>query len=165
MSSQSSSMTPASSAWRTVEAPPDVDALGAGSFAGLGVGGVEAIGDEVKRRPALHLDRRVRVMGEHEHGSVVGRLGPPPARPLLVPLAADRAKHVAAHDVGAAGAQQTALGIGVSLIRALVAEVPVVQLTAPFAERVLAALIRPGDEAVEGDRHVAGGVGHYAPSK
>ena len=27
-------------------------------------------------------------------------------------------------------------------------------------ERVIAALIRPGDEAVEGDRHVAGGVGH-----
>ena len=41
----------------------DVDAVCAGSLAGLGVGGVEAIGDEVKRRPALHLDRRVSVMG------------------------------------------------------------------------------------------------------
>ena len=41
----------------------DVDAVCAGSLTGLGVGGVEAIGDEVKRRPALHLDRRVSVMG------------------------------------------------------------------------------------------------------
>src|SRR6185437_1998018 len=70
----------------------DVDAVAAGSVTGLGVGGVEAIRDEVKRRPALHLDRRVSVMGEDEHGRVVGRLGSPPARPLLVPLAADRAE-------------------------------------------------------------------------
>src|SRR6476619_3228100 len=93
---------------------------------------------------------------------MVGRLGPPPARPLLVPLAADRAKHVAAHDVGAAGAQQTALGGGVRLVRALVAKVPAVKLAAPLAERVFAALIRPGDEAVEGHRHVTGGLAHYS---
>src|SRR5579859_2995218 len=65
-----------------------VDAVCTGGLAGLGVGGVEAIGDKVKRRPALHLDRSVRVMGQDEHGRVVGRLGSPPTRPLLVPLAA-----------------------------------------------------------------------------
>src|SRR6476659_8577305 len=91
---------------------------------------------------------------------MVGRLGPPPARPLLVPLAADRAKHVAAHDVGAAGAQQTARGGSVRVVGALVAKVPAVKLATPLAERVFAALIWPGDEAVEGDRHVARGVSH-----
>ena len=76
---------------------------------------------------------------------------------------ADRAKHVAAHDVGAARAQQTTLCGGVRLVRALVPKVPAVKLEAPLAEGVFAALIRPGDEAVEGDRHVAGGIGHRWP--
>src|SRR5262249_56321378 len=64
----------------------------------------------------------------------------------------DWAKHVAAHEIGAARAQQTALGGGVRLVRALVAKMPAVKLAAPPAERVFAALIWPGDEAVEGDQ-------------
>jgi hypothetical protein len=35
-----------------------------------------------------------------------------------------------------------------------VAKVPAVRLAAPLAERMFAALIWPGDEAIEGDRHV-----------
>src|SRR5215218_5650075 len=79
MSRVSSSTTPARSAWRTVEAPHDVDALIAGGLARLRVGVLEAAGDEVEGRPALHLERLAGVMGEHEHGGVVGRLGAPPA--------------------------------------------------------------------------------------
>src|SRR4029450_7443710 len=136
MSSVSSSTTPATSACRTVEAPPamatpaspavprapaqdrgdaerelvdapgderlpngggaarDVHAVVAGRLARLCVGGVEAAGDEVEGRPALHLDRLAGVMGEHEHRCVVRRLGPPPAAPVLLPLTADGPEHV-----------------------------------------------------------------------
>lgn len=41
----------------------DVDAVLAGGLTGLGVGGVEAVGDEAEGRPALHLDRLGGVMG------------------------------------------------------------------------------------------------------
>ena len=68
----------------------DVYAVVAGRLTGQCVGGVEAVGDEVEGRPALHLDRLAGVMGEHEHRCVVRRLGPPPAAPVLLPLAADR---------------------------------------------------------------------------
>src|SRR6478735_967781 len=44
-----------------------------------------------------------------------------------------------------------------------VADVPAVQLQPPLAQRVLAALLRPGDEAVQRDRYVAGGVRHREP--
>src|SRR4051812_49577302 len=48
----------------------------------------------------------------------------------------------------------------VGIVGSRVADVPAVQLQPPFAQGVLAALVRPGDEAVERDRHVAGGVRH-----
>ncbi len=109
MSSVSSSITPAASAWRTVEAPPAMSTpLSPASLARLSVSGVEPLRDEVEGRPALHLDRLVGVVGEHEHRGVVGRLGTPPAAPVLVPLPADRAEHVAPHDVGAARSLQPA---------------------------------------------------------
>jgi hypothetical protein len=88
-------------------------------------------------------------MGEHEHRCVVRRLGPPPAAPVLLPLAADRPEHVAAHDVGAARAHEPAGRGLVGLVGALVAEVPAVELESALPERVLATLFRPGDETVE----------------
>src|SRR4051812_18845354 len=104
-------------------------------------------------------------MGEHEHRCVVRRLGPPPAAPVVLPLTADRPEHVAAHDVGAARAHEPAGSGLVGLVGALVAEVPAVELPSALAERVLATLVGPGDETVERDRHVAGGVGHGTPPK
>ena len=104
MSSASSSTTPTTSACRTVEAPPAMSTVVAGRLTRLCVGGVEAVGDEVEGRPALHLDRLAGVM-EDEHRCVVRRLEPPPAAPVLLPLTADRPEHVAAHDVGAARAR------------------------------------------------------------
>ena len=88
----------------------DVDAAVAGDRRGLLERRFEAVGDEVKRRAALHLDRVVGVVGEDEDGGVIRRLVAPPAAPVLVPGAADRAEHVAAHDVGAARTHQPALG-------------------------------------------------------
>src|SRR4029079_16883400 len=63
---------------------------------------VDAIGDEMKRRTALHFDRRPSVMCQHEHRRVRGRVVAPPALPRIVcPGPADRTEHVAAEDPGA----------------------------------------------------------------
>ena len=63
---------------------------------------VNTVGDEVKRRAAIHRDRRARMMGEHEHRTVIGRVVAPPAFPTLVrPVSPDGPEHVAAHDPGA----------------------------------------------------------------
>ena len=125
MSSVSSSMIPAIKCLPHGRAAArDVDAVLAGGLTRLCVGGVEAVGDEVEGRPALHLDRLVGMMGEHEYRRVVGRIGPPPAAPVLLPLATDRSEHVAAHDVCAARAHEPAGRRLVGLVGALVAKVP-----------------------------------------
>ena len=46
--------------------------------------GVDAVGDEVEGRAALHLERRARVVRQHEHRHVVGRVVAPPALPGVV---------------------------------------------------------------------------------
>src|SRR3954447_14152568 len=86
----------------------DVHAALAGRLTRLCVSGVEAAGDEVEDRPALHLYRLLSVMGEHEHRRVVRRLRTPPAAPVLIPLAADRPEHIAPHDVRATRAHEPA---------------------------------------------------------
>src|SRR3954451_4563718 len=141
----------------------DVHAALAGRLTRLCVRGVEAVGDEVEGRPAFHLDRLLSVMGEDEHRRVVGRLGTPPATPVLIPIAADRPEHVPPHDVRAARAHQPAGRRRVSVVGALVAEMPAMKLAPALTEWMLAALVRAGDEAVERDRHVAGGVRHRRP--
>jgi hypothetical protein len=100
-------------------------------------------------------------MGEDEDRRVIRRLVSPPATPVLVPRTADRAEHVAAHDVRAAGAHQPVLGGEVGFVGHL-AEMPGVELHAADAERVLAALVGSGGEAVERDGHVARGCGHVS---
>src|SRR5260370_19599433 len=68
-----------------------------GGLQGLGGAGV----DEVKRCPALHLDRGPWMVGEDEHGGTEGRVVAPPALPLLVgPRAALGPELVASHDLG-----------------------------------------------------------------
>src|SRR3954451_3338667 len=142
---------------------PRCHAVTAGGFARLRVGGIEPGGDEMKGCPSVHLDRLASVMGEHEHRSVIRRLGSPPPTPVLLPLTADRPEHVTAHYVGATRAHEpTGRGL-VGLVGALVAQVPAVQLHPAFAQRVLATLLWPGDEAVERNRHMARGVLHQHP--
>src|SRR5436190_3508156 len=143
----------------------DVYAALAGRLTRLCVSGVEAVGNKVEGGPAFHLDRLVGVMGEDTHRRVVRRLWTPPAAPVLIPLAADRPKHVPPHDVGAAWAHEPAGRRGVGVVGALVAEMPTVELAPAFAEWILAALVGPSDETVERDRHVAGGVRHRRPHK
>jgi hypothetical protein len=61
------------------------------------------------------------VVGEHEHGAVVGRVLAPSAPPAGIPVAADRSEHVAAHHERAGGHDPVDLGlvlVGVSNIQA-----------------------------------------------
>src|SRR4051795_10902239 len=143
----------------------DVHAVTAGGFARLRVGGIEPGGDEMKGCPAVHLDRLASVMGEHEHRSVIRRLGSPPPTPVLLPLTADRPEHVAAHQISASRTHEPASRRLVGLVGALVAQVPAVQLPPALAQRVLATLLWPGDEAVKRNRHMTRGVLHQHPPK
>src|SRR5437763_12346156 len=61
--------------------------------------GVEPFGYEVERRPTVHLDWLVRIVGEDEHRRVIWRIVSPPSPPIAIPGAPDRAEHVAAHDI------------------------------------------------------------------
>src|ERR1700712_2621181 len=91
---------------------------------------------------------------------MVRRLWSPPSVPRLVPLTADRPEHVAAHDIGAARTHEPIGGGLVVPGRARVADVPAVQLESALAQWILQALFGAGNEAVERNRHVAGGVRH-----
>src|SRR3954464_1836583 len=106
----------------------DVYATLAGRLTRLCVSGVKAVGDEVEGGPALHLDRLVSVMGEHKHRRAVRRLGAPPATPVPIPPAAGPPEHIPPHDVGAAWAHEPAGRRRVSVVGALVAEMPTVEL-------------------------------------
>ena len=90
---------------------------------------------------------------------VVRRLLAPPAAPVLVPRAANRSEHVAAHHVRAAWTQQQVPRAGVRVVQRLV-EMPVMELDTAAAEGMLEALVGSSNKAVERDRHVACGCAH-----
>jgi hypothetical protein len=72
--------------------------LSSGGFRGLLQRGLDAIGDEMKGRAPLHLERLPGVMGEDEDGVVVWRILPPVARPRIrPPRARTTSEHVATH--------------------------------------------------------------------
>jgi hypothetical protein len=87
---------------------------------------------------------------------VVGRLVAPPPAPVRIPFAPNRAEHVAAHDVCATAHHQLVARGGVRLVTGLAGvPVPFVKLQAADANRVVAVLLWTGDEAIDGDGHVA----------
>ena len=64
--------------------------------------GVNTVGDEPKYGPALHHERRSRMMSQHEDRHVVRRLVTPPAFPAVIrPRASHRAEHVSTENPGA----------------------------------------------------------------
>src|SRR5204862_5891718 len=157
-------------------AAPQHDVLGAGGVLRLFERGLDSVGDEVEGRPSLHLHRITRVMGEHEHGVVVGRVVTPPARPLLVApgTTAGRAEHVPAHHAGAdvrarfldypCALVHLAPLLAVGLAPGGQRYHPVVEPLAALAERVLLALVRAGDETVQRDRDMTPKLAHRASS-
>jgi hypothetical protein len=90
----------------------------------------------------------MRIVGENEHRRVIWRLVSPPSPPLGIPGAADRAEHVAAHDIRTAAPHQRFLGADVSFVKRLV-QVPVVEFAAADTQWILGALIGTRDESVE----------------
>jgi hypothetical protein len=115
---------------------------------------VDAVGDEVEGGAALHLERRARMVGQHEHRHVVGRVRPPPALPGIVgPRPADRAEHVAAEDPGAEvlepGRGELLVDAGAAfaaaehLLEGSGRKDPFVQRHAADAERIGQALVGP----------------------
>src|SRR5205807_6325589 len=133
---------------------PKHDVFATGGLPCLFERGLDSVGDEVERGPTLHLHRITRVMGDDEHGVVVGRVVAPPARPLLVApgTTAGRAEHVPAHhrsadvlarflDYPSALVDFAAL-LAVGLAPGGQRNHPVVEPLAALAERVLPALVR-----------------------
>src|SRR5688500_11755500 len=128
----------------------------------------------MERGPSLHLHGITRVMGDDEHGVVVGRVVAPPARPLLVApvTTADRAEHVATHHAGpdildrfleyACALVHLAALLVVGLAPAGQRHHPIVEPLAALAERVLLALVRAGDETVHRNRDVTPELAHRA---
>src|SRR5690606_29396836 len=63
---------------------------------------LDPVGDEMEDGAAFHLQRRTRMVREHEDRHVIRRIPAPPALPLVIgPGAADGPEHVAPHDPGA----------------------------------------------------------------
>ena len=111
----------------------------------------------VKVVPPSMSSGLARVVREDEDGAVVRRLGSPPAPPVAAPLAADRAEHVATHDVGAS--REDRVEFGAMVVGVL--EHPLVDhLGGEVAEGRLLALVRPGREAVGGDGQICIDAGH-----
>ena len=125
---------------------------------------LDAVGDEVERRAALHLDRRARVVGEHEDrargradcrptspsrssSGQAPRTGPNMLRPRI--QAPTFSKPRAAKSSSIAG---RAAVLAEHLLEGAGRDEPVVQRLAADAERILEALVRPGAVAVERDR-------------
>src|SRR2546421_259362 len=159
-----------------VSAAPKPDVFGAGGVPCLFERGLDSVGDEVERGPSLHLNRSTRVMGENEHGVVVGRVVAPAARPLLVApgTTADRAEHVSAHHAGPdvlarfldypCALVHLAALLAVGLAPGGQRDHPVVEPLAAHAERVLLTLGRAGDETVQRDRDMTPKLAHRASS-
>src|SRR6476619_3744164 len=143
-------------------ADPYISAVGglAGSLERLGGRSV----DEVERRPALHLDRRARVVGQDEGRRVERRVGTPPALPLRIFVPSGIAELVRTHDLGAdswieplrEGVVDAAAAAGLAghLVPPPGGEQPLVQPFAGVAERCVARLTFAGGEAVERDGEV-----------
>src|SRR5262245_26380615 len=108
---------------------------------------------------AAHLDRRPRVMGEHEDRAMVRRAAAPPTTPRFVrPGAANGAEHVPAHDPGADVAGPTGREVVVNarqspvvtmhLLERLRSNEPAVQCQPADAEGVVETLLRSSSEAI-----------------
>ena len=72
-------------------ASPESNITTAGRFLCAGKRSLDAVGDEVEDRTAVHFERRARVVREDEHRNVIRRVFAPPASPRLIgPWAAYR---------------------------------------------------------------------------
>src|SRR5712691_10987032 len=156
-------------------AATDADVAAARCSARLLQSGVNAFRDKAELRTSRHLERRPRVMRQHEDGRVIRRLVAPPALPAVVrPRASARTEHVAPEnpgtDSGKALLRNSVIDPRLSIVMAMhsppqaCVEEPLHQLGAPNAERILEILVRPGTVAVDGNREALDAeFRHYIP--
>lgn len=143
-------------------------------FAGGGERCGRAGVDEVKARATLHLDRWARMVGQHEHRRMEGRVLAPPAPPLFVgPRSVLRAELAAAHDL-CADARVPAPGEGVIRTEASAGfalhlaegarlEEPLVQAHAGMSERSVEGLPVTRAVTVEGNAEVVDADQRHTP--
>src|SRR6478609_9675223 len=147
----------------------DADILALCCFSSPFEGGMNAVGDEVEGRSAVHHERFACVVGEHEHWHVIGRGLAPPAFPAVVgPGAADWPEHIAADNPGAevleaapgevvvdvlscSGVTAGRAGFSEHFLERLRTEDPIVQRHAPATHRIFETLLGTGTVAVDGD--------------
>ena len=124
--------------------------------------GFDAVGHEVKGRPAVHDEGGAGMVGEHEDRHVIGRVVAPPALPAFIrPRPPDRTEHVATQDPSADILETTLREIIVNAGRTpILAEhrpeglgrkCPLMERHAAFAERIVQALVRTGAITVKGE--------------
>src|SRR5579864_110427 len=146
-----------------VDATADLHVATIGGELRLFQGRLDAVGQEDEGGAAFHLNRIAPMMRQHESRRVIGRIGAPPALPVLVrPGAANRPEHIAAEDEGAEPIHRT-MGVGlIDAVRAALltdhcpeharTEHPLVQFLPALAERIFKTLLRPSSETVKRDR-------------
>src|SRR5262249_3574880 len=149
---------------RHTTAEPDV--LASGCLAGALQRLVDAPGDEVEGRPAVHRAGCARVTGQHEDLDVVRRSVAPPSLPRLVrPATPDGTEHVSPEDPGADAHEASsgecvvhaggAFPIPEKLLEGPGRIDPLVQGLPADAEGILQGLTWSCAEAVEGDADAA----------
>src|SRR4051794_6186142 len=156
-----------------LSAAADEDVLSVGRLPRLLERRLDAIGDE--REGGVGEGQRLPlVVGDDEDRLVEGRVLAPPARPRIVApgTATGRTELPAPHDLGAdvrvflvdnrAADVLLAALLAVRLAPRLELDDPVVELFAPLAERVLLALVGPGDVAVRRYRDVDSHLAHVS---
>jgi hypothetical protein len=135
------------------------DILPVRGFGGAAQRGVNAVGDEMKNRSALHGDRWARIVREDKNRRVVRRSLAPPSFPVVVgPGSANWTEHVAAENPGSdifePFGRKLFVDPGVAAFAPLYflkcpgAEKPLVQGHAADPERIGEVLRRAGAEAV-----------------
>ena len=80
-----------------IDTATNANILGSSRFARLRQGGGNAFSDEMEACSAIHDQRRMGVMGQHEHRDVINRIFAPPTAPALIgPGPANRPEHIPA---------------------------------------------------------------------
>src|SRR5579862_6749545 len=136
--------------------------LAGGCVAGAGQSRLNPLSHKMERRASLHDERGTRIVCQHEHRRVVGRIRAPPAFPGLIrPRPAHGAKHIAPQNPSADSLEPSCCKFVVNASRSFAAAMhalkgprrkkPLMQRHPADPKGILLLLIRPRPETV--DRH------------
>src|SRR5437762_4867874 len=140
----------------------DANVLITGRRSGFFESGLNAVGDEIKGRTALHLNRFAVVVSQDKCWNVIRRLVTPPALPTVIgPRPANRPEHIAAEYpcalIGHTFFGKAVINAGLAAFLTMHfakdarIEKPFHQLGASSAKRILQVLIRTRGKAIQRD--------------